>query len=280
VALTQRQKTLLGKAHRRLTSLGIDGQKTLAAFRGFPTLRTERSEYEKQRLASDHPADFPILSSYPIFVDRFDDAGVASGHYFHQDLLVARDIYQRKPRKHVDIGSSIYGFVSHVATFRDIEVLDVRPLSNEVPGITFVQQNVMALDSTFHNYADSVSCLHALEHFGLGRYSDPVDYDGWRKGLTSLTAMLEPGGILYLSVPTGREQRVEFNAHRVFSLPYLRSVLEQNFQNEGLAFVTDSGSLLTDIDPFGEEADRSFDASYGCSIWTLRKKDTAPGSSE
>lgn len=212
------------------------------------------------------------MRSYPVYEDRFESAGSATGHYFHQDLLVAREVFQRNPKRHVDVGSAIYGFVSHVAAFREIEVLDIRPVPTPVSGIRFIQQDVMDLDSAFHDYADSVSCLHALEHFGLGRYGDPVDYDGWRKGLQALTRMLTPRGTLYLGVPTGEPQRVEFNAHRVFSLPFLRGVLEEDFTVERLAFVDDSGDLLPNVDPYGHEADLSVGAHYGCSIWVLTKR--------
>ena len=33
---------------------------------------------------------------------------------------------------------------------------------------------------------DSLSCLHAIEHFGLGRYTDPIDINIHIKGLTTL----------------------------------------------------------------------------------------------
>lgn len=130
----------------------------------------------------------------------------------------------------------------------------------------------MNLDPAFYGVTDSASCLHALEHFGLGRYNDPIDYDGWRKGLVGLTRMLEPNGTLYLSVPTGQTQRVEFNAHRVFSLPFLRGVLEEHFDLHGLALVNDDGDPISTVDPYGRDADRSLGAHYGCSVWTLRKK--------
>ena len=32
-------------------------------------------------------------------------------------------------------------------------------------------------DSALGGYCDSLSCLHALEHFGLGRYGDAVDFE-------------------------------------------------------------------------------------------------------
>jgi hypothetical protein len=129
----------------------------------------------------------------------------------------------------------------------------------------------MNIDPTLQSSTDSLSCLHALEHFGLGRYGDPVDYLGWQKGLSNMTAMLELGGILYLSVPTGSIQRVEFNAHRVFSIPFLRSQIEKDYEIEQLAFVSDDGTLQNNLNPYSEAANASFDANYGCSIWVLRK---------
>ena len=272
MGLYARLRPTIRTVHRRLVGWGLDGRTTLAAARSVGSAHADRSEYERQRLASSHPDDFTIRSSYPIVDDRLSEAGTASGHYFHQDLLVAREVFRRNPQRHVDVGSAIAGFVAHVASFRDVEVLDVRPVSATVPGITFVQQDVMSLDPSFDGCTDSLSCLHALEHFGLGRYGDPVDYDGWRKGLAGLCRMLTPGGTLYLSVPTGLDQRVEFNAHRVFSLPFLRDALEGDFRIERLAFVTDAGDLIHDVDPYGDDAQRSLDSEYGCSIWVLTKK--------
>ncbi len=75
---------------------------------------------------------FPILSEFK------DSAGVMSGHYFHQDLFVARRLFQAQPEKHFDIGSRIDGFVAHVASFMPIEIFDVRPMKSKVPGIDFV----------------------------------------------------------------------------------------------------------------------------------------------
>lgn len=268
----QNLKTTLAPLHRRLADWGIDPRRTISMARGWRLVHAEQREYERQRLSSAAPSEFPCGANYFIDRDRNEEAGQASGHYFHQDLVVAREIFRRNPRRHIDVGSSVYGFISHVAAFREIEVLDVRPVTNVVPGITFVQQDVMSLDPAWKDAADSVSCLHALEHFGLGRYGDPVDYDGWRKGLTGLSTLLQQGGTLYLSVPTGREQRVEFNAHRVFSLPFLRDVLAGTYDIERLVFVTDDGSLVPEVDPYGQSAQRSFDANYGCSIWVLNKR--------
>ena len=54
---------------------------------------------------------------YPIINEFNDNSGTAKGHYFHQDLLVAQYIFKNKPKKHVDVGSRVDGFVAHVASF-------------------------------------------------------------------------------------------------------------------------------------------------------------------
>src|SRR5439155_9836158 len=94
--------------------------------------------------------------------------------------------------------------VAHVATFREIDVLDIRTVHDSIPNMRFLRADLMAtLPAELVGCADSASCLHALEHFGLGRYGDPIDYQGHIKGLLNLHRMLEPGGRLYLSVPIG-----------------------------------------------------------------------------
>jgi hypothetical protein len=65
------------------------------------------------------------------------------------------------------------------------------------------------------NYCDSLSCLHALEHFGLGRYGDPIDPHGYERGIANMARILKANGTFYISTPIGQE-RVEFNANRVF----------------------------------------------------------------
>ena len=71
----------------------------------------------------------------PCLHDRYEEGGATKSEYFWQDLLVARAIHAAKPVKHVDIGSRVDGFVAHVASFREIEVFDVQPISTVVPGV-------------------------------------------------------------------------------------------------------------------------------------------------
>ena len=71
-----------------------------------------------------------ITRSARILSDYADSAGTVKGHYFHQDLLVARLIHEHNPKRHIDIASRIDGFVAHVASFREIEVLTSAPCQN------------------------------------------------------------------------------------------------------------------------------------------------------
>src|ERR1017187_9389550 len=72
------------------------------------------------------------LELTPRLNDWFEAGGDATGEYFLQDLYVARKVYDAKPEKHVDIGSRVDGLVAHIASFREIEVFDIRPISATV----------------------------------------------------------------------------------------------------------------------------------------------------
>ncbi len=152
----------------------------------------------------------------PCLYDWYEEGGSTRNEYFLQDLYVAQKIHRGNPKRHVDIGSRVDGFVAHIASFREIEVFDIRPITSQIPGVVFSQADLMSPTNLIAGYCDSLSCLHALEHFGLGRYGDPIDPKGSDSGLTNMAKILQPSGLFYLSVPIGRE-RVEFNAHRVFN---------------------------------------------------------------
>ena len=211
--------------------------------------------------------------TYPCPADRYEPGGVASGAYFHQDLHVAQLIAKAAPTKHVDVGSRFDGFVTHVASYRQIEVLDIRPLLSTAENVSFIQRDIMRVDEEYDDYTDSLSCLHALEHFGLGRYGDVIDYDGHLKGWANLTRMVKRSGRLYFSVPVSEHPRVEFDAHRVFSLPYLMEILiRDDFEVLSFAFVDDNGDMHRDENPNSPLARVSFRAEYGTAIFELLRR--------
>jgi hypothetical protein len=207
-----------------------------------------------------------IAVDYPIYDDFNKQAGTASGHYFHQDLLVASFIHKANPIRHIDVGSSVEGFVAHVASYRDIEVIDIRPLQNIGHSqIKFMQGNLMELDPSLIGICDSLSCLHALEHFGLGRYGDPIDPMGHIKGFKNLHKMLKNGGNFYLSFPIGKSG-VHFNAHRVFDPTEVLGWSKGLFELTRFDYVDDAGDVHLNASLSSPPV-----LNYGCGIYTLKK---------
>lgn len=199
--------------------------------------------------------------------DYSDAAGSMRGHYFHQDLIVSQYIYKNNPKSHLDIGSRVDGFVAHVAAFRKIKIIDIRPLEkSQHPNIDFIRADLM--DPASIEPADSVSCLHALEHFGLGRYGDPIDPQGHIKGLKNISKLVNLHGMLYLSFPVSGKARVEFNAHRVINPEEFFNLtkLLDTFEIKNFDLIDDQG-VVKRQHCFKNLAD----VHYGCGIFSLMK---------
>jgi Caenorhabditis protein of unknown function, DUF268 len=252
-----------------MSVFGFDPVRCLYGMRGLPRVLADYSRFK--RSLGTRRGEWPISLRIPCPADRLLPSGTARGHYFHQDLLVARRIFERAPRVHIDVGSRIDGFVAHVASYREIVVLDIRPLKDRIPNVKFIQQDIMAGCDSMEGAADSVSCLHALEHFGLGRYGDELDPDGHERGFRGLANLVSPGGFLYLSVPIGR-QRIDFNGHRVLGYASIRALFRKQFELVAFSLVDDDGNLHEAL----ELDDRWFQMidsqEYGCGIFELRKK--------
>ncbi|MCR4892623.1 MAG: DUF268 domain-containing protein [Lachnospiraceae bacterium] len=148
--------------------------------------------------------------------DRVSRAGSVN-HYFWQDLWAAKHIYKHRPETHYDIGSRVDGFIANVLSFgQKVNLIDVRPLDVNIPGVSFTRADATHLDGIDDGSIQSLSALCSLEHFGLGRYGDPLDPEACFKCFDAIQNKVDAGGHIYIAVPVGKEG-VEFNAHRVFS---------------------------------------------------------------
>ena len=230
--------------------------------RHYSKYRTQYKEFQKLGGVITH--------NYAIFSDWEEQAGIAGGHYFHQDLLVASFINKNNPIRHIDIGSRIDGFIAHVASFRQIDVMDVRDLkSTGHSNISFIKADLMNKDSAQNNITDSISCLHAIEHFGLGRYGDPLDPKGHIKGFNNIIRMLKQDGTLFISFPIGKGNEVHFNAHRIFHPKDIFSWAENkdSLKLERFDYVDDAGELHQNVNI----ENTNLNVVEGCGIYTFRK---------
>ena len=98
-----------------------------------------------------------------------------------------------------------------------VTMIDIRPLPEKIEGLKFIQADATNLDGIADNSIKSLSSLCAPEHFGLGRYGDPIAPDACFKAMKSMQRVLQRGGYLYCAVPVGETSCVAFNAHRIFN---------------------------------------------------------------
>jgi hypothetical protein len=208
---------------------------------------------------------------HPILGEHINSPGPAKSNnqYFYPDMIVASEIFKEKPKKHVDIGSRIDGFVSSVAVYRKIEIFDIRDPHIVHKNILFNKMDINSSKniSNYLEYTDSLSCLSVLEHIGLGRYGDKLDCDGHINAFGNIVKILKPEGLFYLSVPISEETKVYFNAHRSFNpkslLQWSRLVTLEKFH-----YISDEGDLNENVDLMNQYFKK---LRFGCGIYIFRK---------
>jgi hypothetical protein len=220
--------------------LGIDPIKTINAVRG---LSIYLSSILKFKLLPSSPR----ISLSPVLQDFTAQAGSADGHYFWQDLIVARWIFESNPNNHLDVGSRVDGFVAHLLSFREVTMVDIRPLEQEIPGLTVFLGDAQKPLTQINQSYDSVSSLHAIEHFGLGRYRDALEVNGHINGLRNISETVKTGGELFVSFPIGKES-VEFNEQRILD-PLLPEQLLGKFELQEFVLIPWKGSPTYGLQP-------------------------------
>lgn len=259
-------------------SFGWDPIQTFYAFIGLLKYINNFIKLKKAIRKNSYPIYAKSITKFgsPSFsLDDFNaNAGTAKGHYFNQDLLVANLIYLNKPKVHLDIGSRVDGFIAHLLSFEQKTILgDIRSLEIENPNLNFIHIDLTKpIKKSLCGKFTSVSCLHALEHMGLGRYGDPINPDGHYLAIDNLKKLVSKNGIIYLSFPCSKKSRIEYNSQRVLSLKESKMIFkEKNLVIEKFSYVDDFGNLvnLKKLDEIDWES--SFNLINGCAIWVLKK---------
>lgn len=201
------------------------------------------------------------------------DATATTGydrHYVFHCAWAARVLARTRPNEHTDISSSLF-FVSGVSAFVPIYFLDYRPANLGLPGLREHAVDIRKLP--FENDSlQSLSCMHVVEHIGLGRYGDPLDYDGDLSACAELSRVLGVGGYLLFVVPVAAEPRIAFNAHRVYTVDQVRQMFKDLYLEE-FCLIPDNGEDGgVVVSPSSELLSRQ---RYGCGCFLFRKRDAS-----
>lgn len=198
---------------------------------------------------------YPCLSDGIMFTP-FDQ------HYTYHPAWAARKLVEIAPKEHVDI-SSILSFGTIVSAFIPIRFYDYRPaalqLSNFKSGAADLKKLFFEDDSI-----ESLSCMHTVEHIGLGRYGDELDPNGDLAAIHELKRVLKKDGSLLFVTPVGKP-RIEFNGHRIYSyeqiVDYFSPLVLQEF-----SLIPDAGGLTENADPSLVNKQE-----YGCGCFWFKK---------
>lgn len=186
-------------------------------------------------------------------------------HYIFHPAWAARVLAQTRPEFHVDISSSLH-FCTLVSAFIPVRFYDYRPVNLKLETLSSERADLLSLPFE-DNSIPSISCMHVVEHVGLGRYGDSLDYNGDLKAIRELKRVLAPGGTLLFVVPIG-QPKIMFNAHRIYSYEQIIGY----FPDLGLR----EFALIPD-DPAGEDLIRHAtkemaDAqAYGCGCFWFQR---------
>ena len=155
-------------------------------------------------------------TSVAIFACLDDNTGITriEPHYTYHPAWAARVLVQTMPAKHVDI-SSTTNFSNIASAFVPFEFYDYRPANIHLSNYKSGRADLTNLHFE-SNSIESLSCMHTVEHIGLGRYGDPIDINGDKKAMKELQRVLKINGNLLFVVPVGIP-KIEFNAHRIYA---------------------------------------------------------------
>jgi SAM-dependent methyltransferase len=217
----------------------------------------------KQFLRLDVSKRFPLSEEdfYPCLDDNTSTTHFDAQYIYHP-AWAARIINEAKPELHTDISSTLY-FCTIVSAFVKTEFYDYRPAILNLGNLSCKQADLTDLPFET-NSLKSLSCMHTIEHVGLGRYGDPIWPDGDLKAISELKRVCAIGGNLLIVVPVGKK-RIQFNAHRIYNPFEVISYLD-GFTLKNFALITDNGEYIQSAD-LSEAAKQH----YGCGCFWFEK---------
>jgi hypothetical protein len=145
------------------------------------------------------------------------------------------------PKMHVDLASKL-DFALAIAALIPIEYHDYRIVKLNLNNFKSFFTDIQKLPYS-DSSIESLSCMHVIEHIGLGRYGDPIVFNGDYIVANEMIRVLSKNGNLYFVTPVSEISRIEFNAHRVYSYNTVISMFKELRLLE-FSIITDTGDFL------------------------------------
>lgn len=218
-------------------------------------------EFNKFNRNKDKRFSLKLTDLYPCTRDKLNTTPF-DAHYLYHPAWAARIIKKNKPSSHVDI-SSILHFGTMLSAFIPVSFYDYRPAHIKLNGYKSEFADLLHLPFE-DNSIESLSCMHTIEHIGLGRYGDPIDPLGDIKAIKELQRVLKPGGSLIFVTPVGIP-KIEFNAHRIYSYEYIVKEFNSLHINE-FSIILDNGEFIENASPDIVESQK-----YACGCFWFKK---------
>lgn len=201
-----------------------------------------------RRLPKNSAFSLSTSDLYPRLFDKTATTDV-DPVYFYQDAWVARKIFDRKPERHVDVGSHL-PTIGIISQFVPTTMVDIRPPEISLQSLSFMKGSILALPFSDGSMS-SLSSICVIEHIGLGRYGDELDPFGSEKAARELVRVLASGGDLYISVPVDNENRIYFNAHRAFTREHVLELFPLTLVEERYIYGNDLADAYATDRGFG-----------------------------
>ena len=198
----------------------------------------------------------------PCLFDNTESTGF-DAHYVYHPAWAARILKEINPVKHIDISSTLH-FCSIISAFIPVEFYDYRPAILNLDNLYSGRIDLTNLKFS-SNSIETLSCMHTVEHIGLGRYGDPIDPEGDVKAINELKRVCTVGGDLLFVVPVG-VPKISFNAHRIYDPQMIIDLFE--------GFALREFSLVTDKNEFERSATikKGQNQKYGCGCFWFKKE--------
>jgi SAM-dependent methyltransferase len=187
-------------------------------------------------------------------------------HYLYHTAWASRVLFKIKPKIHYDFASDLR-FVTIISSFVKIVQYNLSIPTIKLSNLEFRSTDLTKMKNIKSNSLKSVSCMHVVEHIGLGRYGDKINPSADKVAINELIRVLAPGGNLLFVTPVGIP-KIFFNAHRVYAYEDILRFFSCLSLKE-FSFIGDNGFYSgLELSP---KINRIANHNYGCGCFWFKK---------